>query len=267
MADTPDVSTLTSPYDRDVLRSQMETLRREAAVRAKLEHEIAAEHDDARAATEKSAREKLAATTQKYTRDIEAAKREYATVLQQIAGQAAAEQKKLDDQRKAFAATILRTAATQQSQLKDDDQYEDASFREICQEKRKDPVRLFAKSEKDLGRTLAHLDERVRDAEKGDRNECRADEIEGRAPLCTLVLPTSGECQRDRDDRKGYVDQEDPAPGERLHDDAAERRAAHGGEARHQRTHRVDDVLALVVGGYTDDHGSDLVHVRQTSIW
>ena len=159
MADAPDASTPTSPYDRDVLRSQMETLRREAAVRAKLEHEIVAEHDEARAATEKSAREKLAATTQKYTRDIEAAKREYATVLQQIAGQAAAEQKKLDDQRKAFAATILRTAATQQSQLKDDDQYEDASFREICTEKRKDPVRLFAKSEKDLGRTLAHLDE------------------------------------------------------------------------------------------------------------
>ena len=159
MADAPDASTPTSPYDRDVLRSQMEALRREAAVRAKLEHEIVAEHDEARAATEKSAREKLAATTQKYTRDIEAAKREYATVLQQIAGQAAAEQKKLDDQRKAFAATILRTAATQQSQLKDDDQYEDASFREICTEKRKDPVRLFAKSEKDLGRTLAHLDE------------------------------------------------------------------------------------------------------------
>ena len=63
MADAPDVSTPTSPYDRDVLRSQMETLRREAAVRAKLETEIVAEHDETRAATEKSAKEKLAATT------------------------------------------------------------------------------------------------------------------------------------------------------------------------------------------------------------
>ncbi|MEI6240810.1 MAG: FtsK/SpoIIIE domain-containing protein, partial [Planctomycetia bacterium] len=142
-----------------MLRSQMETLRREAAVRAKLENEITAEHEAERTAARKDAEEKLAATRQKYAREIEATKREYATVLQQVAAQAAAEQKKLDEQRKAFGATILRTAATQQAQLKEDEQYEDASFREICKEKRKDPVRVFAKSEKELARTLSQLDE------------------------------------------------------------------------------------------------------------
>jgi DNA segregation ATPase FtsK/SpoIIIE, S-DNA-T family len=159
MADAPEASTPPSPYDRDVLRLQLERLRRESAVRAKLENEISAEHEAEHAAAEKDAAEKLAAARQKYAREIEATKSEYATVLRQVAAQAAAEQKKLDEQRQAFAATIVRTAATQQAQLKEDEQYEDASFREICKEKRKDPVRLFAKAEKDLARTLAQLDE------------------------------------------------------------------------------------------------------------
>ncbi|MFM8497102.1 MAG: hypothetical protein ACKOEM_16525, partial [Planctomycetia bacterium] len=159
MADAQEASTPASPYDRDVLRSQMEILRREAAVRAKLESEITTEHEAERTAAEQDATEKLAATRQKYAREIEATKREYAALLQQVAAQAAAEQKKLDEQRKDFAAKILRTAASQQAQLKEDEQYEDASFREICKEKRKDPVRLFAKSEKELTRTLSHLDE------------------------------------------------------------------------------------------------------------
>ncbi|MFM8378850.1 MAG: hypothetical protein ACKOB1_05925, partial [Planctomycetia bacterium] len=159
MADAPADPAPATPYDRDLLRSQMQILRRESAARAKLENDIVAEHAAEQEAARTEAEQKLTATRQKYAREIEAAKREYATVLQQVAGQAAAEQKKLDEQRKAFAATILRTFAAQDKQLKEDDQYEDASFREICKEKRKDPLRLYAKSEKELSRTLAQLDE------------------------------------------------------------------------------------------------------------
>jgi len=159
MADAPADPAPATPYDRDLLRSQMQILRRESAARAKLENEITAEHAAEQEAARTEAEQKLAATRQRYAREIETAKREYATVLQQVAGQAAAEQKKLDEQRKTYAATILRSFAAQYKQLKEDDQYEDASFREICKEKRKDPLRLYAKADKELGRTLAQLDE------------------------------------------------------------------------------------------------------------
>ncbi|NDC53096.1 MAG: DNA translocase FtsK [Planctomycetia bacterium] len=158
MADAPDAAP-PNPYDRDLLRGQMETLRREAAVRARLETEITAEHEAERAAAAADADRLLSATRDKYAREIGAARQEYATVLEKIAAQAAADRRKLDEQRAGFAATIQRTAATQQKQLTDDDQFEDASFREICQDKRKDPLRLFAKSEKDLARALAQLDD------------------------------------------------------------------------------------------------------------
>ena len=159
MADAPADPVPATPYDRDLLRSQMQILRREAAARAKLENEITAEHAAEREAARTEAEQQLIATRQKYAREIEAAKREYAAVLQQVAAQAAAEQKKLDEQRKSYATTILRTFAAQDKQLKEDDQYEDASFREICKEKRKDPLRLYAKSEKELSKTLSQLDE------------------------------------------------------------------------------------------------------------
>ncbi len=162
MADVPDAPSTPAPanaYDRDVLRSQIEILRREAALRAKLENEITAEHESERAAAESAAGQALAATRERYDRDIDATKREYATVLQQVAAQAASDRKKLDEQRKAYAATILRTFAAQEKQFKEDDQYDDSSWREICKEKRKDPVRLYAKAEKDLTRALAEFDE------------------------------------------------------------------------------------------------------------
>ena len=159
MAEAPADPTPATPYDRDLLRSQIQILRREAAVRSRLENEITAEHATEQEAVRAEAERSLAATRTKHAGEIEATKREYATLLQKVAAQAAAEQKKLDDVRKAYSATILRTFSAQEKQLKEDDQYEDASFREICKEKRKDPLRRYAKSEKELARTLAQLDE------------------------------------------------------------------------------------------------------------
>jgi len=147
------------PYDRDLLRTQMEILRRESAVRARLENEITAEHQTERSTAQVDADRNLKTTREKYTREIEATKKEYATLLQRVAAQAAADQKKLDEQRKAYAATIARTWEKQDRQLKEDDQFEESSYKEVFKEKRKDPVRRFMKAEKDLGRMAGEFDE------------------------------------------------------------------------------------------------------------
>ncbi|MFN6189498.1 MAG: FtsK/SpoIIIE domain-containing protein [Planctomycetia bacterium] len=145
-------------YSRETLRSQIELLRREAAVRARLEKEIVAEHEDERKATLAQAEQKTAATNQHYAREMEATKQEYKAILQKLAAQAAADQQKLDQQRKTVGTTIARTSDKQARQLQEDDQFEEGSFKEIYKEKRKDPVKLFMKVEKELGRTLGQLD-------------------------------------------------------------------------------------------------------------
>ena len=145
-------------YSRELLRSQIELLRSESAVRAKLEKEISAEHEAERKATLAEAEKKTAATNEHYAREIEATKQEYRAVLQKIAAQAAADQQKLDEQRKTVGTTILRTSEKQSRQLQEDDQFEEASFKEVYKEKRKDPVKICMKAEKELGRTLGQLD-------------------------------------------------------------------------------------------------------------
>ncbi|MEI7782298.1 MAG: hypothetical protein WCJ18_10280, partial [Planctomycetota bacterium] len=122
-------------YDREVLRVQLDLLRRAAAVRARLENEITAEHEAERQATLAAAEKNQAATNEKYAREIAATKQEYKAVLQKIAAMAVAEQAKLDEQRKTVATTIVRTCDKQTRQLKEDDQFEESSYKEVFKEK------------------------------------------------------------------------------------------------------------------------------------
>ncbi len=151
-------------YDHDVLRKQMEILRAAAATRARLEVEIAAEHDQAVTLIEEEEAQASASTEKKYAEQIATTKREYATELQRIAAQAGADLKKVDDQRKKLSAQIARQAQSQERKLKEDDQFEDSSSREVARERKKDPQRHFLKGEKNVakvGTTLTEADARV----------------------------------------------------------------------------------------------------------
>ena len=146
-------------YDRDLLRAQMEILRQAAATRAHLETAIAAEYEQAVAAVTADVETATAATEQKYAQEIATTKKEYATLLQRIAAQAAADQKKLDEQKKALTTQIVRQWQAHDRKLKEDDQFEDASFREVAKEKKKDPQRLFLKAEKDIAKVGSILED------------------------------------------------------------------------------------------------------------
>ncbi|MEI6366607.1 MAG: hypothetical protein WCP23_05890, partial [Planctomycetota bacterium] len=155
----PDVAAVPSGYDRDLLRAQIEILRREASLRSRLEKSIAAEHEAETAGALTAAKTLLAATRTRYDGEIESTKVEYAEILKRVASQAAADQKKLDDKRKTIVATITRTCEQQDRQLKEDDQFEEGSYREVFKDKRKDPVKLFKKAELDLAKAAAQLND------------------------------------------------------------------------------------------------------------
>jgi energy-coupling factor transporter ATP-binding protein EcfA2 len=146
-------------YDRDRLRTQMQILRSAAAARAAAETEIAAEYDRAVATIAAETDAAMQATERKYAEEIAATKKEYQVIVQRIAAQAEADQKKLDEQKKTYATTIARQWQAADRKLREDDQFEDSSFHEVAKEKKKDPQRLFLKAEKDLVRVAAALEE------------------------------------------------------------------------------------------------------------
>ncbi|MFM7034953.1 MAG: FtsK/SpoIIIE domain-containing protein [Planctomycetia bacterium] len=149
----------TRSYDRDLLRTQVDILRRAAAARAAAEEQIHTEHEKAVSAAREERATALEAAGQKYTDDIEGTKKEYASLLEQIEARSVAERKKLDEQRRQATAQITRQIAAQEAKLKEDDQFEDSSFRAIAKEKRKKPLRLFQKSEQELSKMAASIDE------------------------------------------------------------------------------------------------------------
>jgi DNA segregation ATPase FtsK/SpoIIIE, S-DNA-T family len=156
---TTDAAPAGTAYDRDLLRDQIDILRREAATRARLENEIHAEHDTAVTRIREKSASALAATKAKYSGEIDATKREYATVLQKADAYLAAEQKKLDDQRAAMKVKIGRECDHHVQQAKEEDQFEEGSFREVHKEKKKDPLRLFARAEKEVARAVEQVGE------------------------------------------------------------------------------------------------------------
>jgi energy-coupling factor transporter ATP-binding protein EcfA2 len=150
-----------SAYDRDLLRQQMEILRRESAVRGRLENEIAAEHEAEVSQTRTEAESALAAAQRKYATEIEATRREYAAVVAKTKATAEAERKKLDEQRAKFAAALDNELKKQQAKLKEDDDWDAAQERTTHKERRKQPALLFAKDDKALKRSVDQVAEAV----------------------------------------------------------------------------------------------------------
>jgi DNA segregation ATPase FtsK/SpoIIIE-like protein len=156
---TPATHAGRTAYDRDLLRDQIDILRRESATRARLENEIHAEHDATVARIREKSAAAITATNTRYTSEIEATRREYAAVLQKADAFLAAEQKKLDDQRTSARTRLGRDYDQRVQQAKEEDQFEEASFREVHKEKRQDPLRLFARAEKEVTRAVEYVGE------------------------------------------------------------------------------------------------------------
>jgi S-DNA-T family DNA segregation ATPase FtsK/SpoIIIE len=144
-------------YDRDVLRSQMEQLRRAAASRAALEREIATEHDTETRSARTEADRRAEEIRRQAAGQIDATERDYAAVLEKTRSTATAEQHKLDTQRQSLTETLTAQAADQEQKAREDEQFESSSAREVFREKRKDPDRLRLKTEKDFEAAVGQI--------------------------------------------------------------------------------------------------------------
>jgi len=153
-------------YRPDVLREQMAILRKEAAVRAKAEHEITSEHESETGAARAAADKALAATRQKYSAEIEATRREHAATRQKAEAFQAAERRKLDEGRAARAKSLETAAAAKANELKEEEGFEAMQAKETSKDRLKQPVAGFAKAEKEVGLSLGQLDEAMAAAEK-----------------------------------------------------------------------------------------------------
>ena len=154
-----DAAPTPNAFDRDVIRGQLDRLRSEAAVRARLENEIAAEHEEAVERARAEAEAALAATKTKTAAEIAATKREHAAKLQEAEAYRAAKRKELDEQRKKMTAQVAKACERDERQAKEDDQFEEMSISEKHKEDRKQPPRLFARDEKEVARALGQIAE------------------------------------------------------------------------------------------------------------
>jgi len=146
-------------YDRDQLRDQLTRLRKAAARRSHLEHEITSEHETETAAARQHADAAIAALEKTYTQESEATRSAHAAVIKKSDAEAATERSKLETQRKGFASTIDRSFEQQTEQLKGDAQYEDNSAKEVFKDKRKEPGITLQRAEKGLAAIAVQLDE------------------------------------------------------------------------------------------------------------
>ena len=124
-------------------------------------------------------------STEKLRGEIEATKTEYAAVLSRLDSQAAAEQKKIDEQRANRAATLERACSEQTTKIRDDAEFERGSLKEVFKEKRNDPQKLLAKTEKDYARFAAQFDEVLAKA----REFARKAGVKGDTPAADRPLP------------------------------------------------------------------------------
>ena len=148
-----------SSYHPDVLRTQIESLRRAAAERARLEQEITAEHvaeaEQARTAAEAAIRSARA----KHAAEADATRREHADVREKARAHESAKKKELDDARRSKASAIDRKSRQEEEKTREDEEFESNTAQEVFRDKRKQPPRLFQKAEKDLARLLSEIDQ------------------------------------------------------------------------------------------------------------
>ena len=146
-------------YDRDLLRTQIDILRRAAALRSRLENEISIEHEAATSHASTHAEQLLAVIKTKYKSDTSVTQKEYEAVVQQLNAAATADQQKLELQRTIRLAEIVRQHESKHKKLEEDYQFEEGSYKEVYKDKRKQPVKQFLAAEKELAKTTSQIDE------------------------------------------------------------------------------------------------------------
>ncbi len=146
-----------SAYHPDVLREQMQILRREAAARAESESRIHSSFESATTSIRAAADRELADVQKKGAADIEAAVRKHGELKRQAEAWRAAEQKKIDDYRQAKTREYTKACEEAVTELKEEEVFEQVRFKQVAGEKALEPQQAARSWEQKLATALTQI--------------------------------------------------------------------------------------------------------------
>jgi S-DNA-T family DNA segregation ATPase FtsK/SpoIIIE len=146
-------------YDRDHLRRQIDRLRRAAAEREKLEHDIVARHERETSAARSEAEAAIAAVKEAHAREADAARHALKEAVEAAEKLVASDRAKLAAQRKSKTDEVHRHWRNANEKLKSDREFEENESAQISQHKRSEPIKKLRRSEKELAAIANQLDE------------------------------------------------------------------------------------------------------------
>ena len=161
---TPETQTRTpelderSYYDRDLLREQMTTLRKEAAQRAKLEKAIETKFHEESAQLNVDTEKKLQAIKDRCTTQIVSLNADFEKDKKRLEGQVQAQQATLDKQKKEREEQILREWEEVEKEKTDDLEFEALSAGESLNQQKEDAERKTSRLIESLDQTIEQLD-------------------------------------------------------------------------------------------------------------
>ena len=147
-----------SYYDRDLLREQMTTLRKEAAQRAKLEKAIETKFHEESAQLNVNTEEKIQAIKDRCTTQIVSLNADFEKDKRRLEGQVQAQQATLDKQKKEREEQILREWEEVEKEKTDDLEFEALSAGESLKQQKEDAERKTSRLIESLAQTIEQLD-------------------------------------------------------------------------------------------------------------
>ena len=147
-----------SYYDRDLLREQMTTLRKEAAQRTKLEKAIETKFHEESAQLNVNTEEKIQAIKDRCTTQIVSLNADFEKDKRRLEGQVQAQQATLDKQKKGREEQILREWEEVEKEKTDDLEFEALSAGESLKQQKEDAERKTSRLIESLAQTIEQLD-------------------------------------------------------------------------------------------------------------
>ena len=180
-----------SYYDRDLLREQMTTLRKEAAQRAKLEKAIETKFHEESAQLNVDTEEKIQVIKDRCTTQIVSLNADFEKDKRRLEGQVQAQQATLDKQKKEREKQILREWEEVEKEKTDDLEFEALSAGESLKQQKEDAERKTSRLIESLAQTIEQLD--------NDLKKFQGKLVQWNVATASSMLPTAQENTSDRE--------------------------------------------------------------------
>ncbi len=148
-----------SCYDRDLLREQITTLRKEASERARLEASIEKKFHEENTRLQADTESKLQTIKERCTTQIVSLNADFEKDKKRLEGQVQAQQVTLDKQKKERESQILREWEDVEKEKTDDLEFETLSAGESLKQQKEDAERKTSHLIESLAQTIKQLDD------------------------------------------------------------------------------------------------------------